>query len=228
MPKEIFFRHEQPVLTALPVEEAIHEASTEYPRVKSDELLDTDLGTVRLIRVSGGRSQAKALYNFKYLSDTELKPILPAFIYPLNLTDDDHMLVINEFAQDDFTVTVRTIGANNNIYTGSTKILDEAELYSRQHGVTDKEGHGRIGDLEAQGEKIAQLLSRHSLTARMSAFSVVVRKTNDPQNPFQAELKLRDLSQVTRQAGKLSGYPIWGIDCFYGMLHTISWWHKKR
>jgi len=228
MPKEIFFRHEQPMLNTMPFEDAVYEAYAEYPRVISGQLLTIDLGVIRLIRTAGKDSQAKALSNFELLSGTELKHILPAFVYPLNISlNDAPLLVINEFAPDDSYVAVRTIGKSHNIYTGNTGILDEAELYFRQHGMIDEEEHGTIADLAAQAVKIAQILSTHSLTARMSAFSVVMRKTHNQQGPFQAELKLRDLSQVIQQAGPLIGHPIWGTECLWGMLNTVLWFHKR-
>jgi hypothetical protein len=229
MQKELLFRHEHHSLHALSIEEAVHEAYAEYPRVISGKLFNIDLGIVRLIQASGKESQDKALKNFEHLTNTELKRFMPTFIYRLNMSSDDaHMLVINEFAPDDSSVAVRSIGANNNIYTGSTKILDEAESYFRQQGSVDDTGHGTDPGLASQAKRIESILLEYSLTARMSAFSVVVRKTDNRLHPFQAELKLRDLAQITRQAGKLEGYPIWGPDCFWGMVNTVLWFHTTR
>jgi len=207
-------------LEALPVEPAIHEGIVEYPRVKSPG------GIIRIIHTRNETEQQRAVDNFTHLKNIpEMLPVLPSFIRPITLLSAP-LLVIDEFAPDDSYVAVRTLGANQNVYTGKTDILDEAEVYFRQHGQIGSTGYGIIPELAIQAQILERALSKHMLTARMSAFSVVVNRTNDQNQPFQATLKIRDLSQITRQAAKLAGYPIWGADCFWGMISTALWFHK--
>ncbi len=207
-------------LEALAGEPAIHEGIIEYPRVESTR------GKVRIIHTINEAAQQRAVGNYTHLIKIpEMSPILPTFVAPITLPSVS-LLVIDEYAPDDSFVAVRTMGANHNVYTGNTKILDEAEQYFRERGQTDHNGRGTIPELTRQANQVEQLLRKHQLTARMSAFSVVIQQTNDQRQPFRTVVKIRDLAQVTRHLDALEGYPIWGVDCFWGMINTALWFHN--
>jgi len=212
------------------IEPGAHEAEYHFPGVflnykglnKSFRIIDYG--------VSLG-SQNKANNNYSILLDSLLSDYMPEIFTCIYLKQEGAGIITNCSAisedVDKNTVVVRTLGANRNIYTGDTKILEQAEEYYKKIGHIDSDDHGYSPELLKQANDIYTLLNNLSKSARMTAFAAYITKTNNPVSPFIERIGIVDFAQFNPSTGKLAGNPIWGADCFFGMINTALWFHKK-